>query len=103
MKKVIRDGKVAVLYSPGFGAGWHSWGAPEAAIFHPELVRLVEEGRAQEIDDELIQNIFGDSFYTGGAYALCIKWLDEGTAFQIDEYDGNESISIRDMENWIIA
>ena len=22
MEKVIRDGKVAVLYSPGYGAGW---------------------------------------------------------------------------------
>ena len=22
MEKVIRDGNVAVLYSPGFGAGW---------------------------------------------------------------------------------
>ena len=25
MDKVIRDGKVAVLYSPGFGAGWSTW------------------------------------------------------------------------------
>jgi hypothetical protein len=25
MEKVIRDGKVAVLYSPGYGAGWYSW------------------------------------------------------------------------------
>ena len=25
MEKVIRDGKVAVLYSPGYGAGWSTW------------------------------------------------------------------------------
>lgn len=25
MDKVIKDGKVAVLYSPGFGAGWFTW------------------------------------------------------------------------------
>ena len=23
--KVIRDGKVAVIISPGFGAGWSTW------------------------------------------------------------------------------
>ena len=25
MNKVIRDGKVAVVVSPGFGAGWSTW------------------------------------------------------------------------------
>lgn len=25
MDKVIRDGMVAVIYSPGYGAGWSSW------------------------------------------------------------------------------
>ena len=33
MNKVIRDGKVAVLYSPGYGAGWYSWNWN-----HPECV-----------------------------------------------------------------
>ena len=28
MQKVIRDGKVAVLYSPGYGAGWYTWSVP---------------------------------------------------------------------------
>ena len=25
MKKVIENGQVAVIYSPGFGAGWYTW------------------------------------------------------------------------------
>lgn len=25
MDKIERDGKVAVLYSPGYGAGWSTW------------------------------------------------------------------------------
>ena len=33
MNKVIRDGKVAVLISYGFGAGFYTWGAPLEAIF----------------------------------------------------------------------
>jgi len=38
MNKVIRDGKVAVLISYGFGAGFYTWGAPLEAIFDPKLV-----------------------------------------------------------------
>ncbi len=33
MNKVIKDGKVAVLISYGFGSGFYTWGAPLEAIF----------------------------------------------------------------------
>jgi hypothetical protein len=44
MKKLIRDGKVAVLYSPGFGAGWSTWNQelPEL-VFNPVIVDFVEK------------------------------------------------------------
>ena len=42
MEKVIKDGKVGVLVSPGFGAGFYTWGYPEEAIFDPTLIELVE-------------------------------------------------------------
>jgi hypothetical protein len=43
LKKVIRDGKVAVLYSPGFGAGWYSWNSSvPQCLFSPEIVAMVE-------------------------------------------------------------
>jgi hypothetical protein len=46
MDKVIRDGQVAVLYSPGFGAGWYSWNRemPEL-LFEPNLVAMIEDSR----------------------------------------------------------
>ena len=44
MEKVIKDGKVGVLVSPGFGAGFSSWGYPDEAIFDPNLIDLVENG-----------------------------------------------------------
>jgi len=53
MKKVIRDGKVAVLISHGFGAGWYSWNTEyQQLLFHPKLVEMVEQNRNDEIDDE---------------------------------------------------
>ena len=37
--RVIRDGLVAVVYSPGFGAGWYTWNleSPEI-LFDPNIV-----------------------------------------------------------------
>jgi hypothetical protein len=34
---------------------------------------------------------------------LQIEWIPEGTQFQVNEYDGNESIEKRDSVNWIQA
>lgn len=102
MEKVIKDGKIAVLYSPGFGAGWFTWNRkhPEC-LFHPAIVKLIEE--EQNVPTSLCKELFGEDFYTGGSDDLQIEWLDVGTAFRIDEYDGSESIDVREMVDWIIA
>jgi hypothetical protein len=50
MEKVIRDGKVAVLISQGWGAGWYSWHRDkQELLFSPKLVEMVEQNRKNEI------------------------------------------------------
>jgi len=100
MEKVIRDGKVAVLYSPGYGAGWTTWEYDsklhEIMLFHPLIVEKVESGKECDINRDWLVENFGEDFrnvYCGGVYQLEIKWLPEGTAFMIDEYDGFEAIT----------
>ena len=45
MEKVIKEGKVAVLVSPNYGAGWYSWNSGyKELLFHPKLVEMVEQG-----------------------------------------------------------
>jgi len=96
-EKVIKDGKVAVLYSPGFGAGWYTWNTDHREIlFHPKIVEMVEAGRRSEINDEWIKENLGLDIYTGGADGLKIEWLAEGTAFHVEEYDGAETIRTLD-------
>lgn len=93
IEKVIRDGKVAVLYSPGFGAGWYTWNKEhKELLFHPKVVEMVEAGKSKDITDEWVKENLGIDIYTGGAEQLKIEWLPEGTAFRVDEYDGAESI-----------
>lgn len=102
MQKVIRDGKVAVLYSPGYGAGWHTWEVPVEGVFHPEIVEAVERKASGSEIVEIAKRLFGDNYY-GGADDLRIEWLPVGTQFRIEEYDGSESISIQTDYTFITA
>ena len=46
VKKLIRDGKVGVIISPDFGAGWSTWNDDEdreAMLFDSELIIMMEE------------------------------------------------------------
>ena len=94
MEKVIRDGKVAVLISHGFGAGWYSWHSKQELLFHPKIVELVEQNRKNEITEKLCQELLGTDEYVCvlGAYGLSVHWLPIGTAFEVEEYDGSESL-----------
>jgi hypothetical protein len=93
MEKVIRNGKVAVLISHGFGAGWYSWNTKhEQLLFHPKLVEMVEQNKNEDIDNEWVKENLGIDIYAGGSDGLSIHWLPVGTAFQVEEYDGSESL-----------
>lgn len=103
--KVIRDGKVAVLYHPNYGTGWYTWNSesPEI-IFHPKIVELVEQDRGNEITSEWCEVVLGiKDVYCGCANGLEIKWVPVGTKFIINEYDGNESIELLDDITFHIA
>jgi hypothetical protein len=95
MDKIIRDGDVAVCYSPGYGAGWSTWAnddQKERMIFHPNIVEWIEGGKKRDIED-ILARIFGsNSPYSGGAVNLMIKWVPMGQRFYIAEYDGYESV-----------
>jgi hypothetical protein len=101
MNKVVRDGKVAVLISDGWGAGFHSWGAPVEAIFDPILVDLIENEKISEAIT-YVEATYPDA-YNGSAEELVVQWIPEGTKFLIIEYDGNESLMIQDTQAWITA
>ena len=105
MDKVIRDGKVAVLVSRGYGAGWSTWTDEiETYLFHPKLVQMVEEERHSEITTEWMEQELGlDVSYTGGTDGLEIQWVPVGTKFVIDEYDGHESLRTIDDFHWNVA
>ena len=101
MEKVIKDGKVGVLVSPGFGAGFSTWGAPIEAIFNPTLIELVQQEKVQEAIDFVEKN--WEDVYTGGVQDLVVNWVPEGSEFIIEEYDGSETLMLKTDYNWIKA
>jgi hypothetical protein len=102
MEKVIRDGKVAVLISHGYGAGWYTWNRDyQQLLFHPKLVEMVEQNRRNEIDDQWVLENLGIEMYAGGSDGLKIHWLPIGTAFEIEEYDGCETL--RTMDDLVLV
>lgn len=100
--KVIRDGKVAVLYSPGYGAGWYSWEPRESKLYNPKLVEAIKNGAPKEVLLDIANKQYPDD-YNNGAKDLQIQWIPLGTQFKIDEYDGYESIVYNYDVNWIVA
>jgi hypothetical protein len=100
--KLVDNGQVAVLYSPGFGAGWSTWnkGVPEI-LFDPAIVKFIENDQMAELNTYVTLKYPG--LYTGGMKDLAVAWLPEGTEFRIGEYDGAENIEIKEKTDWITA
>lgn len=103
MEKVIRDGLVAVLYAPGFGAGWFSWHDIEDLVYDPVVVDMVEREKDPDNIVKYCVSKYSDSHYYGGADQLAIQWLPVGTRFVINEYDGSESVLTEEDMNWGVA
>lgn len=106
--KVIKDGKVAVLFSSGFGSGWSSWSYPtsddikERMLFNPSLVNAILSDESYERILEIAEKEFPGQYY-GGLWNIAIEWVPEGTLFRIHEYDGNENVIPFDTDDFFKA
>lgn len=107
-----RDGKVAVVYSPGYGGGWSTWNRcidpTDARVAILALTGLSATLKFEtEYDDEKEVYFADCAFYPfpGSSMSddLAIEWLTVGTLYRITEYDGFESIETRDGTTWHTA
>lgn len=102
VERVERDGMVAVLVSPGYGAGWSTWAThTEAAIFAPDVVAWVEAGKPGDKPGDFEQ--FQKYGYLGGLRDVGIEWVPKGSRFIIEEYDGSETLHIIDPDYGYVA
>jgi hypothetical protein len=41
--------------------------------------------------------------YMGGVSDLTVEWVPQGSLFRVAEYDGNETIELKEADDWIMA
>lgn len=101
MKKLIRDGKVGVLISEGYGAGWSTWNTEhgEEMLFSPEIIELVEQNAPSEAISAKARELWDGYVCLLGVEGLTVKWIPQGTMFFVAEYDGAESIITEFLES----
>ncbi len=110
--RVIRNGKVAILYSSEFGTGWYTWNKDHPGILRdPEIVHLVECRENAPTDERVYYTekiidyckVQYPGVYAGYAENLAIRWLDVGTPFRLIDFDGSEVFEFPDNVDWITA
>lgn len=99
--KLERDGKVAVLVSHGYGAGWSTWNGGADCVFDPDMAQAVLDGDTHKAE-EIAKQKYPDH-YTGGVYQLSVHWVDKGNRFEIQEYDGSESLRVFGPDDGLVA
>lgn len=104
MDKLVRDGKVAVLYSPGFGAGWSTWirgENEEKVLFDPDIAAAVLD------EDYFLAQRIAEERYPEecllGLDGLTVAWVPQGAQFEITEYDGSEGLHIIGTQHYWTA
>ncbi len=108
--RYIRNGQVAVLISPGFGAGWSTWcefNDRKAVTFDPWIVDILlsdQYNRKEKIDRIYAHcAIKYPDLYMGGVSDLTVEWVPQGSLFRVAEYDGSETIELKEADDWIQA
>lgn len=99
MRKHIKYGKIAVLVSHGFGAGWSTW--HDIPPDDEECAHIFDTEGADALES-YCKVAYPDA-YLGGIEGLVIYWLDPGTRYRIEEYDGSESLKIFNEGDYLIA
>lgn len=96
MEKLYNDKRqVAVLVSHGYGAGWSTW--EDVNPMDKRYAELILNGKLDEAE-ELAE---AERYYPDGLSGCKVHWLDEGTKFFINEYDGAEELITSDERIYI--
>ncbi len=89
------DGKVEVLVSPGYGAGWSTWNGGIKIAVDKRIVDFFKRA-GQDADKNLVEAFLRESgykhVYCGGWDDIVIETVEPGVPFKITEYDGFEEL-----------
>jgi hypothetical protein len=91
------DGKIEILISDGFGAGWSTWDLNNGISIAVDK-RIIDFFKAHGCNypinkvTEFMESIGYGRMYCGGWKKLRVTTVEKGMPFMISEYDGAESL-----------
>ena len=116
MKKVERDGKIAVIVASEFGTRWYSKHRNYKLLFDPVIVALIQKYSygseevifdlkcGEEIEEYCLKKYYPEVKYFGDSTDLKIVWIPKGVKFKIINVGGFEEAFVDDPSNeWIKA
>lgn len=93
IERLYRDGKTAVLISPGYGYGWSSWNSDNAEfLLHDRLLCQYVLDRDYDKVRGRCDAVLGEDEVYGDLLDLVVVWVPTGAPFYVHEYDGSERI-----------
>jgi hypothetical protein len=111
MQKYIFNGQVALIHSDNWGTAWATW-YPET-MFDGELIKLYLWWQDTEPNSQLRLQVEDAAYFYlkethpdvtyRGFDGLRLTWLPEGQEFFIREYDGIETIVLKQEMKWMVA
>ena len=107
VEKYYQDGKVAVLISPGYGAGWSTWGRQELA-YDKRVVEFWFEHHNENPNKingvkELFKSWGYGYVYFGGWCQIELAWVPVGSIIRINEYDGFEELIYLEEDDYFVV
>jgi hypothetical protein len=106
MKKLIKNGLVAVIHSNDWGIGWSSAGwcdNVEQMLFDPGLAQLVLDNVPHAVYSKYITENFVLNYDDMQLPDLDVTWVLQNAQFIVLEYDGIETVVEKEDFKWITA
>ena len=100
--------QVAIIIHDDWGSGWYSYHQNLELLFDPQLAQALDNGdtaAARDRLDELMEEYpeFDYVFKHMNPAELAVEWVPRGRKFIIQEYDGQETVWLKDKIKWIQA
>lgn len=90
------NGQVGVIVSPGYGAGFSTWAHDPQICFDKDIIELVLNDDMVKIAKLMVEKYPKDFF---SCRQLRVEFLEPGTVFRINEYDGFEELVVINYPN----
>ena len=97
IKMVVIDGEVfnqvAVIHSSEYGLGWFTLHSIVDALYDPNIVKMIlNEAPMSEIGKYCLKHYPTINYLPKG---FDIKWVNQGDEFVVREYDGLETVQLK--------